>query len=265
MDYPWHYHPEFEIIFVEKSYGIRFMGNHIDNFNDGDLMFIGSNLPHVWKNDTDFYTGNKDLYVDVYVVHFREDALRNGFFDLPEFQHIKKLFIRSQQGIFIKGKDHAMISGLVKEVVGSSGVNRLILFLKTLDAIAHTEEYELLSRPNYANSINRTDSERLEKITNYTMKNYAKEIEIEEIAALANLTTPSFCRFFKSKTNKTYTQFLNEIRILNARRLLINTNMNIKEICYETGYNNISHFNRQFKLLTGTSAKEYLKEYLKIS
>ena len=115
MDYPWHYHPEFEIIFVEKSYGIRFMGSHIGNFSDGDLMFISSDLPHVWKNDRDFYQGNKDLFVDVYVIHFRKDAFNEGFFDLPEFTQIRKLFLSGQQGFLVReGEDHKKISSLVK-------------------------------------------------------------------------------------------------------------------------------------------------------
>ncbi len=263
MDYPWHYHPEFEIIFVEKSYGIRFMGNNIGNFSNGDLMFIGSNLPHVWKNDKDFYQGNNDLIVDVYVIHFREEALKEGFFDLPEFTHIKKLFLLGQQGLLIRGKDHKKISELVKEVVSSSGIDRLTLFLKTLDAIANTEEYDLLSGPGYANSINIADTERINIIMNFIIKNYAQEIKIEEIARLANLTKASFCRYFKSRTHKTCSQFINEIRILNACKLLVNSNMTITQICYETGYNNISHFNRQFRLKTGLTAKEYLRQVIK--
>ena len=263
MDYPWHYHPEFEIIFVEKSYGIRFMGNNIGNFSNGDLMFIGSNLPHVWKNDKDFYQGNNDLIVDVYVIHFREEALKEGFFDLPEFTHIKKLFLLGQQGLLIRGKDHKKISALVKETVSSSGIDRMILFLKTLDAIANTEEYDLLSSSGYANSINIADTERINIVMNFIMKNYDQEIKIEEIARLANLTESSFCRYFKSRTHKTFSQFLNEIRILNACKLLVNSNMTITQICYETGYNNISHFNRQFKIKTGLTAKEYAKKYMK--
>lgn len=261
MDYPWHYHPEYEIIFVEKSYGIRFMGNNIGNFTDGDLMFIGSNLPHVWKNDMDFYQGNKGLFVDVYVIHFNENSFKEGFFDLPEFTHIKKLFLRGQQGVLIQGKDHQKISTLVKEVVSSTGIDRLVLFLKTLDAIATTEEYELLSSPGYENTVNIADAERINVVMNYTMKNYKKEIKIEEIANLSNLTVSSFCRYFKSKTHKTFSQFLNEVRILNACKLLVERNITITEVCYETGYNNISHFNRQFKLITGLTAKEYAKKY----
>ncbi len=261
MDYPWHYHPEHEIIFVEKSYGIRFMGNHIGNFTDGDLMFISSNLPHVWKNDNDFYQGNKNLFVDVYVIHFRDDVLGAGFFDLPECTHIKKLFERGQQGVFIKGADHRKISGLIKDVVSATGMDRLILFLKTLDTIAHTEEYELLSSAGYANTVNTVDTERINVVMNYIMQHYASDITVEEIANMSNLTVSSFCRYFKSRTQKTFSSFLNEVRILNACKLLVKEEKTITQICYDTGYNNISHFNRQFKLITGLTAKQYAKKY----
>lgn len=263
MDYPWHYHPEYEIIFVEKSYGIRFMGNHIGNFTDGDLMFIGSNLPHVWRNDKDFYQRNESLKVDVYVIHFNEDSLGQGLFDLVEFTHIKKLFQRGQQGVLINGPDHGEISQLIKSTYMASGIERISLFLKTLDKIAHTKDYELLSSPGYANSVNTTDTERINKVMNFLMKNYNRDITIEEVAALVNLSKASFCRYFKSRTNKTCFQVLNEIRILNACKLLIKSDMTISEISFESGYNNLSHFNRQFRLITGLTAKAYARKYLK--
>ncbi|WP_343701228.1 AraC family transcriptional regulator [Chitinophaga sp.] len=263
MDYPWHYHPEYEIIFVEKSYGIRFMGNHIGNFTDGDLMFIGSNLPHVWRNDKDFYQQNEDLKVDVYVIHFKEDSLGNGFFDLVEFTHIQKLFQRGQQGVLIQGGDHAEIAELIKSTYRASGIERLSLFLKTLDKIAHTKDYTLLSSPGYANSVNTNDTERINTVMNFLMKNFNRDVTIEEVAALVNLSKASFCRYFKSRTNKTCFQVLNEIRVLNACKLLIKNDMTISEISFESGYNNLSHFNRQFKLITGLTAKAYAKKYLK--
>jgi len=263
MDYPWHYHPEYEIIFVEKSYGIRFMGNHIGNFTDGDLMFIGPNLPHVWRNDKDFYQRNENLKVDVYVIHFRDDSLSSDFFNLVEFTHIKKLFLRAQQGVLINGKDHKEISGLIKQIYHASGIERLTLFLKTLDKIANTKDYELLSSPGYANSVNMNDTDRINKVMNFLMKNYNRDIKIEEVAELVNLSKASFCRYFKSRTNKTCFQLLNEIRILNACKLLIKSDMTITEISYESGYNNLSHFNRQFRLITGLTAKAYARKYLK--
>lgn len=263
MDYPWHYHPEYEIIFVEKSYGIRFMGNHIGNFTDGDLMFIGPNLPHVWRNDKDFYQRDENLKVDVYVIHFRDDSLSSDFFNLVEFTHIKKLFLRAQQGVLINGNDHKEISELIKQVYHASGIDRLTLFLKTLDKIANTKDYELLSSPGYANSVNMNDTDRINKVMNFLMKNYNRDIKIEEVAELVNLSKASFCRYFKSRTNKTCFQLLNEIRILNACKLLIKSDMTITEISYDSGYNNLSHFNRQFRLITGLTAKAYARKYLK--
>ena len=262
MNYPWHYHPEFEIIYVKKSYGIRLMGNHIGNFNDGDLVFISPNLPHVWKNDKDFYQGNKKLGVDVYVIHFSEDSLTPGFFDLPEFTNIRSLFALGQQGVLIKAKNSQKISNLIKKVYSSSGIERLTLFFKTLEAFAETDDYELLSSPGYANSINSTDSKRINKVINYLMENYYKENKLEKVADIVNLNKSSFCRYFKSRTHKTYSQFLNEIRIQHACKLLVYKKLSISEICYEVGYNNISHFNRQFKQITRLTASEYAKKYL---
>lgn len=262
MKYPWHYHPEFEIIFVEKSYGIRLMGNHIGNFNDGDLMFIGSNLPHVWRNDQDFYQGNKDLLVDVYVIQFREDSFNSGFYDLPEFVQIKKLFLLGQQGLLIKGNDKNKIIELIKAVYNSFGIERLINFLKTLEAVSKTTNYELLSNLGYQNSVTSTDTERINKVMNFLLENYTNEINMDELASLVNLNKSSFCRYFKGRTHKTCSQFLNEIRITHACKMLITSNITISEICYKIGYNNISHFNRQFKLITGLTAGVYAKKYM---
>ncbi len=265
MDYPLHYHPEFEIIYVEKSYGVRLMGNHIGNFSDGDLMFISPNLPHVWRNDQDFYKNREDLFVDVYVIQFREDALTKDFFNLPEFSHIKKLFTLGQQGVLITGKEHKKISELIKKVFKSSGVERLSVFLTTLETIANNQEYNLLSNLGYTNSINTTDAERINKVVDYLMENFAKNIDLVEIANLINLNKSSFCRYFKSITRKTCSQILNEIRIAHACRLIVNCDDTISCISYETGYNNISHFNRQFKKITGLTPGEYKKKYLVVS
>jgi AraC-like DNA-binding protein len=265
MDYPWHYHPEYEIIFVEKSYGIRFIGNDISKFDDGDLMFIGPNLPHVWKNDQDFYKENKDLYVDVYVIHFGKEALNEGFFIMPEFSQIKNLLERCNQGVKIgPGKDHKKISSLVKETVLHKGIEQLILFLKTLESFANAEQYDLLSLPDYNSSVNLMDAKRINEVMNYIMQNYSEDVKIEEAAALSGLTKSSFCRYFKSKTHKTFSYFLNEVRIQNACKLLVNTDRTVSQICYDCGYNNISHFNRQFKLITGLTATEYANKYLEV-
>jgi AraC-like DNA-binding protein len=146
--------------------------------------------------------------------------------------------------------------------VNANGVNRLILFLQTLEAIAKTEEYELLSTYGFVNTMNTLDAERLNKVMNYIMDNYAEEINMNDIANLANLSVSSFCRYFRGRTHKTFSQFLNEVRIMNACKLLVTSDKTVTQICYDTGYNNISHFNRQFKLITGLTAKQYQLKYL---
>ena len=261
LDYPWHYHPEYEIVYHEKSFGLRFVGNHIGNFTDCDLMFLGANLPHVWKNDKDFYQGRKDLFVDVYVIHFHQNALTDGFFNLPELAHIKRLFSLAAQGLLIKGKDNHKIASLVKQVVNAKGIERLLLFLKTLDVMTGIKNYELLSGPGYLNSLKAPGTERINKIMNFITDHFAEKINIEDVASIANLSISSFCRYFKNRTHKTFSQFVNEIRILNACKNLINSEETITQICYGNGYNNISHFNRQFKIKTGLTAKEYRNKH----
>ena len=137
-------------------------------------MFMSPNLPHVWRNDNDFYQANENLKVDVYVIHFREDSLMSGFFDLPEFAEIKKLFVRGRQGILINGNDHAKISTLIKQVYQTDGIERLIYFFRTLKAFAESTEYELLSTPGYLKSGNTTDTERINKVMEYLVENYSR-------------------------------------------------------------------------------------------
>jgi AraC-like DNA-binding protein len=262
MDYPLHYHPEYEIIYVEKSYGIRLMGSHIGNFSDGDLVFISPNLPHVWRNDQDFYMGSTDHIVDVYVIHFREDALGENFFQLPEFAGIRKLFIAGQQGLLYSGKSRKEIATLIKSVYQTKGIDRLTQFLKTLEKLAVIDSWELLSSPEQTRFINSTDRDRINNLMEYLMKNYRHQISLDEAARRVTMNKSSFCRYFKSRTHKTFSRFLNEIRIAHACKLLANNNMTVTEICYDVGYNNISHFNRQIKVITGLTAGEYREKYL---
>jgi AraC-like DNA-binding protein len=135
------------------------------------------------------------------------------------------------------------------------------LFIKTLDRIAKTKDYELLSSPGYVSTMNPVDTERFNKVINFITDNYSTQINIEEIALQANLSVSSFCRYFKKRTRKTFSQFINEVRISNACKALMTSDETITQICYSTGYNNISHFTRQFKIITGLTAKEYRKKH----
>ena len=261
-DYPLHYHKEFEIVYVEKSFGVRIIGNHIGNFFAGDLMFLSPDLPHIWKNDKIFHEDRPDYYADIYVINFREDALTEHFFDLPEFQNLKKLFALSKQGIrYNNKKEKKTISNLIKRAHACSGIERLIFFLYTLEALTKARDYSLLSGMGYTDSVNKSGTDRINQVISFLMENYTRDIDLNEISILTNLNKSSFCRFFKARTKKTLFQFLNEIRIAHACKKLTLEHKTITSICYETGYNNISHFNRQFKKVTGLTAKEYAKKY----
>jgi len=238
------------------------MGSHIGNFDDGDLVFVSPNIPHVWRNDQVFYEGNKDLLVDVYVIHFTYNALGKDFFELPEFANVRKLFSEGQQGLLIRRQGQKKISKLVKQVYNTKGIERIRYFLKTLETLAEIKEFEPLSSPGYVLTSTTSDQNRINKVIDYLMMHYQKDIVLDEVANLVNLNKSSFCRYFKSRTSKTYSEFLNEIRVAHACKLLAENNMSVSEICYETGYNNISHFNRKFKQITGLTASDYAKKYL---
>ncbi len=260
MDYPWHYHPEYELIYVEKSYGIRLMGDHIGHFNDGDLVFISAHLPHVWRNDQAFYQNNEDLFVDVYVIHFLEQHF-GDLFSLVESALIRDLFRKGQRGLRIFGKTHELVSSQIKAIYRSSGFKRLTLLLEILDLLSKSDEYEPLSSPGFNNGNNIVDSERISVVYEYVIQNFDKPISLAEVAAKLHLNKTSFCRYFKSRTTKTFSHFVNEVRIGKACKMLINSNLTICQVSHNVGYNNISHFNRQFKLFTGATATEYRRKH----
>jgi|SRR5690606_14478790 len=206
----------------------------------------------------------EDLHIDVYVIHFLEDALSSGFFDLPELNHIAKLFEMGKQGVAVLGDDNMKTVALVKAVYHASGFDRLVNFLRLLDALASAKDIKLLSSATYAQSIDKVETDRINVVIDYMMQNYQENIHIDQLADIIGMNKTSFCRYFKSRVHKTCTEFLNEIRISQACKLLINEPMTISEICYAVGYNNISHFNRQFKQITGSSAKVYRNKLLKV-
>jgi AraC-like DNA-binding protein len=263
LDYPWHFHPEYEIIWIERSYGMRFMGDNIDNFSAGEVVFISPNLPHVWKNHDDFYQNKPELEVRCIVIHFREDAFGAGFFQLPEMKALQSLFERGKQGILFTSNKKKIID-LMKKILVTKGLGRTILFLEILKLLSEHKHYRLLAIPGFNDRNNLNDTARIGKIYDYTVRNYREEIDMGKISSIIAMSKSSFCRYFKSRTRKTYSRFVNEIRIGHACKLLIESDMTTSSICYNVGYNNISHFNRQFREITQMTSGEYRKKHKRI-
>ncbi|MAX26019.1 MAG: AraC family transcriptional regulator [Phycisphaeraceae bacterium] len=256
---PWHYHPEYELVLVTRSEGTRIIGDNIEPFKDGDLAFIGPNLPHVYKNSQQYFQGNPSLRAEAIVIHFRQDFLGRHFFQLPEMSHVVKLLENSQQGLKILGKTRQYIALGMKKMLTMSAGERLIHLLHLIEYLSRSREYRLLANPGYLQKHHNTEAYKMTKIYDYILSRFRQPINLEEISDIAGLTPPSFCRFFKSRTRKTFTQFLNEIRVGYACKLMSDESLNISNICFESGFNNLSNFNRQFKSIVHQSPLQYRK------
>jgi AraC-like DNA-binding protein len=259
IDYPLHFHPEYELVLIEKGYGRRIIGDHVDNFTDGDLVFLSPNLPHIWQCHPDFYKQDAEMLTSCYVLHFKNDSLGQFFFDMPDLLPIKKLFAMGEQGILLKGRLKKQIAQNLVKLYHTQGIDRLQLFLDILKRIYYSKETELLSSEFYINPLKESDKQRFTVIYEYIMQNFKADIRIDDVAKRLNMTPTSLCRYFKKQSAKTLVEFINEIRIKYACRLLKNTEQNITEICFESGFNNLSNFNRCFRKVMNSSPAEYRK------
>lgn len=248
----WHFHPELELVYIADGAGKRHIGNHISYYNDGDLIFMGPNLPHF--GFTDRLTGASAEIV----VQWKEDFLGTKILQLPESEPIKSLFHRSLQGLAFHGNVKKEVGTRLSEMAYMTPFERLITFIKILHTLATSDEYTVLNASAVGLTVNLQDSGRIDTIYKYVRNHFTdEEIPLTDIAAEINMTVPSFCRYFKKHTGKTFTEFVNEYRVVHATKLLSETDAQIGEICYDCGFNNVSHFNRNFKKITGQSPRDY--------
>jgi YesN/AraC family two-component response regulator len=259
----WHYHPEVELVYFKKGNGTQFIGDCITQFNTGDVVLVGSNLPHYWQFDGSYFNKEADATADVSVVHFNENFWGDMFLELPENKEIKDVLKRSKRGIQITGANLMEIGNLIEKVIHAEGARKIILLMEVLLAIGDSAENNTLASMGFQHNFQESEKDRINAIYNYTIANFKKKISLEEIAAVANISPNSFCKFFKSRSRKTYSRFINEIRVGNACKLLINNQLNVKEICYDSGFYNFASFHKYFKEITGKSPLSYQKTYIK--
>lgn len=259
LDTPFHFHHLCELVWVEKSYGKRIVGDNVGNFDDGDLVLMGPNLPHIWQNDAVFHRKKKNYRVKSTVIYFPSDFL----FNLTDEQNIlrptQELIKRSSRGLKFNGATNQKVSQIISAISEEDGFKKIIHFLQAIDILSQSEEYEYLASLSFKNLCDEKDTGRIHKVYQYLMQNFHRDIELQEVADLCNMTTNAFCRFFKSRTQKSMTQFLNELRIGHACKLLQNEDYSISDVCYECGYNNLTNFNKFFKNIKGKTPSEYRK------
>jgi AraC-like DNA-binding protein len=255
---PWHYHPEVEIIYIEKSEGSRFVGDHSEPFQEGDIALIGSNLPHVWKNSSKFMDRSNHLVARALVVHFHELTFKGYIYQLPEMQGINKLLRESDRGIKFTGPALDFLKDFMKKYVKSSGINKLTGLIEMLAYMAETPHKVMLASEGYTKMRSSSDFNRFDKVHLYLIENFHKNITLNDVAHIAGMTPTSFCRYFRKRTNKSFVSFLNEIRIGHACKLLMENKLAVSGISLECGFNNISNFNQLFKRIKGMTPSQFI-------
>ncbi len=258
----WHYHAEIELIHFKKGEGTQFIGDSIKQFKGGDVVLVGSNLPHYWRFDDAYFEEDANSSTDVRVAHFCENFWGNQFLQLPENTHIRTLLEKAKRGLQITGNTRQRVAEVLDSLLHTSDNYRIILLMEALNIIASCKNLDPLSSIGFKYDGVEDESDRINAIYDYSFKNFKRPIQLEEIASVANISPNSFCRYFKSRTRKTYSQFLIEIRVGHACKLLIENNMSIKQLCYESGFNNFTSFHKYFKQITSKSPLTYQKEFM---
>lgn len=256
---PWHFHPEYELVLVRKSSGRRMVGDHIGFFDEGDLVFMGSMLPHVWVNDAAFERVEAGYLADAIVVQFIESFLGGSFMQVPELDGFRDFLRLSDRGMVIKGHARKQITQLMEDMLPMNGLRRLSCLLIIFDILSNTTEYELLASPVFTQDTHFKSSEHFRKINEYIMQNFHHDISLGEIASVANMAVTTFCNFFKSHYRVTFVEYLNTVKIGHACKLLSQNELNIVEVAYECGFNNLANFNKQFKNFKHMTPSEYRK------
>ncbi|NRF37805.1 AraC family transcriptional regulator [Pedobacter foliorum] len=252
----WHHHKEIELICFHKGSGTQFIGDHIQRFEAGDVVLIGTDLPHYWKYDQHEIEDPGAAYSTV--IHFMDNFMGEKFLLLPEVSSIKFLLDKARNGILISGKRAAIIQKKIECVYQLDGMQKIIALLDCLITFASFKKLPCLSSLGFKYDRRLSKKERLNKIYDFVLRNFKHKISLEEVAAMVDLTPHSFCRYFKNHTGKTFSLFLTEVRIGYARKLMLEKEMGIKEVCYESGFNNVTCFHKQFKSITNKTPKEYV-------
>lgn len=249
----WHYHPEIELVYVDHGSGKRHVGHHVSYYYNSQLLLIGSMLPHVGYTDSPNH-GSELL------VQFAPDFLGENFFQVPEMEPVRLLLEKSKNGLLFKKDTKLKLGSKIHELDEVTGMKRILLLLDILNELATTNDYEILNAENFTFETEVQDNSKIEITFKYINQNFQESISLEEIASKVCMTIPAFCRYFKKTTGKTFTKLVNEYRVVHATKLLSESQLSIADICFESGFNNFSHFNKVFKDFTGKSASNYRKE-----
>ena len=261
FDKNWHFHPEYQLFLVLEGYGTRFVGDDMRPFQPNDLVLTGPNLPHLWRNDQAYFEKDSDLMTRGIVIYFPEDFLGEKMLEKEEFDEFKALMKRAALGLQIIGKTNQHIKTKLIRLVDKKGMDKIIGLLEILLMISRSKEVKTIVQAGYINANKESEKDRMSKVHEFIMDHFQQGIKQDEVAELINMTSTSFSRYFKSRMNKSFSDFLSEVRISHACKLLHTENLNISEISYESGFNTLSNFNSQFKEKMAVTPKVYKRDF----
>jgi AraC-like DNA-binding protein len=250
FQFKWHYHPEFELTYIVKGNGYRIVGNSYEPFYDGDLVLLGSNLPHTWSGKAD-----GEVNSDAIVIQFSSEFI-SPFLELNESLLIKRMLESSLRGINFE-PDEQLVTKII-EITETNGVDRILKLISILDILSK-KQIKLIAPNTFHNVVSKKSEVRINKVCLFIQNNFQNKIYLKEVADLIYLTESNFCKFFKKATGKTYSDYVNEIRINEASRLLIQTDKTISQISFECGFETLSYFNRVFLNKKGITPSFYRK------
>ena len=256
-----HYHPEYQLTLILKGEGTRFIGNSVERYKPGDLFFIGKNVPHVFRSDQEYYKNTSSLESHSVSIFINDEILGEQFLNLPELTSITRLLELSLFGVSYKQEEKKKTKALILASFKLKSFERFLHILDLLQRLSKIEDFQLLSPTPFIHPSKESDNERINTIFQYLSSHFTSDITLQDIASIANMTTNSFCRYFKKRTGKPFSHFLNTMRIEYACHLMVSTNDGIGSISMDCGYNNISYFNRQFKKFKKLRPNEYRQKY----
>ena len=254
---PIHFHEELQITYVLKGEGTLHVGNSIDKFKSGELFLFGKNLPHVLRNDRSYYRSDPKKHAQAISIFFNQDKISKYIADIPESKAVRRLIEYSIHGVRVTGKTAYKVFEIMDFLSKAEGFEKFIGLLMILDGISKDTNLEFISSGCVQIKKVTEDLTNINRVFDYVRTHFQERITLQEIAELVCMSPTTFCRFFKSKTLKTFSRFLVEVRIDNACKLLVENGLNSTECCYECGFNNISNFHRHFRSITGMTPGEY--------
>jgi AraC-like DNA-binding protein len=261
----WHHHPEIELAWIREGTGTLFVGDAILPFTEGDMVLIGENLPHLLRSDAAYFQTDVPFMSRSTVIHFKGDVGGSDFWALPEMSDIKQVLKRAKHGFLIQGESKEKIKQLMVNLPDDSTTNteRLIGLLQILTVIAHAKDLTPLSTTTFSNQLYvEKDVERINNIYAYVAEHFHEPIALDTIAQIAHISPHAFCRYFKSKTLKTFSQFLLEVRVGHACKMLVEDLYNVNEICYRCGFNSPTNFNRYFKKIKRQTPSAFRQQFI---